>query len=28
MKRRSREEILFKTVKEDNILPITSICKL
>lgn len=25
---RSREEILFKTVKEDNILPITSICKL
>jgi NifB/MoaA-like Fe-S oxidoreductase len=28
MKKRSREEILFKTVKEDNILPITSICKL
>ncbi|RAK07090.1 4Fe-4S single cluster protein [Halanaerobium saccharolyticum] len=26
--KRSREEILFKTVKEDNILPITSICKL
>lgn len=28
MKNRSKEEILFKTVKEDNILPITSICKL
>lgn len=28
MKKRSKEEILFKTVKEDNILPITSICKL
>ena len=27
-KKRSKEEILFKTVKEDNILPITSICKL
>jgi MoaA/NifB/PqqE/SkfB family radical SAM enzyme len=25
---KSKEEILFKTVKEDNILPITSICKL
>ncbi len=25
---RTREEIIFKTVKEDNILPITSICKL
>lgn len=25
---RTKEEILFKTVKEDNILPITSICKL
>ncbi|SIQ86068.1 radical SAM protein [Halanaerobium kushneri] len=28
MKKRSKEEILYKTVKEDNILPITSICKL
>lgn len=28
VKKRSREEILFKTVKEDNILPLTSICKL
>jgi NifB/MoaA-like Fe-S oxidoreductase len=27
-KKRSKEEIIFKTVKEDNILPITSICKL
>ncbi|MFP4371966.1 MAG: DUF512 domain-containing protein [Halanaerobium sp.] len=26
--KRSKKEILFKTVKEDNILPITSICKL
>lgn len=26
--KRSKEEILFKSVKEDNILPITSICKL
>jgi len=26
--KRSKEEILFKTVKEDNILPITSICRL
>ena len=26
--KRSKEEIIFKTVKEDNILPITSICKL
>ena len=26
--KRTKEEILFKTVKEDNILPITSICKL
>jgi MoaA/NifB/PqqE/SkfB family radical SAM enzyme len=26
--KRSKEEILFKTVKENNILPITSICKL
>ncbi len=26
--KRNKEEILFKTVKEDNILPITSICKL
>lgn len=26
--KKSKEEILFKTVKEDNILPITSICKL
>jgi sulfatase maturation enzyme AslB (radical SAM superfamily) len=26
--KRTREEIIFKTVKEDNILPITSICKL
>lgn len=25
---KSKKEILFKTVKEDNILPITSICKL
>ncbi|MFW5961856.1 MAG: DUF512 domain-containing protein, partial [bacterium] len=28
LNKRSKEEILFKTVKEDNILPITSICKL
>ncbi|MFW5719114.1 MAG: DUF512 domain-containing protein [Halanaerobium sp.] len=28
MQKRSKKEILFKTVKEDNILPITSICKL
>jgi len=28
LKKRSKEEILFKTVREDNILPITSICKL
>ena len=28
IKKRNKEEILFKTVKEDNILPITSICKL
>ncbi len=28
LKKRTKEEILFKTVKEDNILPITSICKL
>lgn len=27
-KKRSKKEILFTTVKEDNILPITSICKL
>ena len=27
-KSRTKEEILFKTVKEDNILPVTSICKL
>ena len=26
--KRNKEEILFKTVKEDNILPITSVCKL
>ena len=26
--KRSKEEILIKTVKEDNILPLTSICKL
>src|SRR6056297_2859675 len=25
---KSKKEILFKTVKEDNILPITSICRL
>lgn len=28
LNKRNKEEILFKTVKEDNILPVTSICKL